>query len=61
MRITEDNLIYFTSFLAEFKNRKEAFGEFQKLENEGVFTSKNEDFRVENSPKIIERNLPSRN
>lgn len=51
MRITEDDLIYFSSFLAKFKNKKEAFTEFKKLETEGAFTNKKKVSRVKNNSK----------
>lgn len=51
MRITEDDLIYFSTFVAKFKNRKNAFREFQKLETEGAFTNKKEVSRVKNNSK----------
>jgi hypothetical protein len=51
MRIREDNLIYFSTFLAKFKNRKNAFREFKKLETEGAFTNKKEVSRVKNNSK----------
>jgi hypothetical protein len=51
MRITEGNLIYFSTFVAEYKNRKDAFREFQKRETEGAFTNKKEVLIVENNSK----------
>jgi hypothetical protein len=51
MKITEDNLIYFSTFLTKFKNRKDAFREFQKRETGGAFTNKKEVLIVENNSK----------
>jgi hypothetical protein len=51
MRIIEDNLICFSTFLAKFKNKKDAFREFQKRENEGAFTNKKEVLIEKNNSK----------
>jgi hypothetical protein len=61
MRITEFNLTLFGNFLKNFPNKTEAFREFQKRQDAGSFTCKNEYFDVKKSSKIIEKKLKEQN